>query len=459
MKFLRTIIPILVVVGFASTSLYARGPEKDFEDNVCDKGDLHRHDNQLSERDWEELYDFINTKRQWTVDDKGCKLTISGDVRADWRHTNEKGYILEDGKSVHLRGSNRSDDNGVRVSRNDFDVEFNLYFDYCSDKAWAVAWVQFDNTAGVEFNDHKKDDKKGFHGSGFCCDLCLKKAYVGYNICCNGDTRFDVEVGRRHLYHVFDSEVQFLSRFDGLLLKYCSSWDCVADWYAYLGGFVIDERSNHFGWVTEIGLLNIYDCGFDLKYSFIDWTKRGENRYSKRDPVGHKFKVSQFTGYYHFTPDYLCMPAKIYGAFIWNHDADNFKSRNVSVKEKEGESTVEKKAKIDRDKRYAWYAGFRIGEVCKCGDWAFDAQYQYVQAQAVPDRDVSGIGRGNWFDERLTKTGRGNTNYKGWRVEALYALTNNLTIDATFEASREIDKEIGDTHRYSQFQLETIYAF
>lgn len=456
MKILRTLLPVLVAVGFSS-SAFGEIPAKPFTGHVCDKGDISRFDNHLSEKDWEDLNDYINSKRTINLNEKGCNLTIAGDVRVDWRHTNEKSKI--DGDTRHIRGGNNIDANGERVPRNDFDIEFNLYFDYVCDRAWTVVQLQFDNTAGVEFNDlgcgewkyssntYEGDgDRNGFHGSGFGCDLNLKKAYMGYNVCCCDDTRFDIEIGRRNLYHVFDSEVQFLSRFDGILLRYSSHSDCAGDWYVNLGAFVIDERSTHFGWVTEIGLLNPCDLCFDFKYSFIDWKKRGKNRCEERNPEGHKFQVSQFTGYYHLDPEMLCMPAKIYGAFIWNHAADSFESDEYEYD-------------IDRDKRYAWYVGFRLGEVIGCGDWALDVQYQYVQAQAVPDRDVSGIGRGNWFDERLTKSGRGNTNYKGWRVEALYAITDNLAFDSVFEASREINKNIGGNHRYSQFQFEAIYAF
>ncbi|MCE5315767.1 MAG: hypothetical protein LLG04_00190, partial [Parachlamydia sp.] len=85
---------------------------------------------------------------------------------------------------------------------------------------------------------------------------------------------------------------------------------------------------------------------------------------------------------------------------------------------------------------------------------------QVVQAFAIPDGDVSGIGRGNVLDESVTGfTARGNTNFEGWRFEGLYAITDNLTLDTIIEFSREYDKKIGGTHRYSKLELETIYAF
>ena len=260
------------------------------------------------------------------------------------------------------------------------------------------------------------------------------------------------------------------------MLKYSSTWECFADWYINLGGFVIDERSNHFGWVTELGLLDIIDCGLDVKYSFIDWKKNGKNSFGKHNPIGQKFRNSQITMIYHFDPEMLCChPMKLYGAFLYNHAAKKFKTgcdwhcHGGDSKDPEPQGDEKEHGshgshgsddcdKHDK-KASAWYVGLRIGEVVECGDWAFDLQYQYVQAQAVPDGDVNGIGRGNVQDERLTSHGRGNANYKGWRAEFLYGITDNLSVDTTFETSREINREIGGKHHYSKFQMEAIYAF
>lgn len=268
---------------------------------------------------------------------------------------------------------------------------------------------------------------------------------MGYNICCSDEARFDIEIGRRHLYHVFDSEVQFLSRFDGILLRYIAQTS-YGDAYVYLGGFLVDERADHFGWITELGYQNICDFGFDVKYSFIDWEKGGINRCFEHNPPGQKFLISQLTTHYHFNAEMLCKPMKFYAAGLCNHAAKNFK-------------IIDTDEIVDGDQKYAWYAGFRLGEVICSGDWALDIQYQYVQAQAIPNCDVSGIARGNWFDESLTKTGRGNTNYKGIRVEALYAINDNLIFDARLQGSKEIDKSIGGKHHYSEFRFEAIYAF
>lgn len=442
MRMLRIISLMLLAVN----SLYGV-PEKEFEHHHCDRGDISRYDNALNSKDWEELYDFVNAKRRYPISEKFPNFSIAGDIRFDWRNNSEKTYVDELGRSIYITGGKGKDSNDVKISRNDFDVVFNLYFDYQCGRTWAVAQLEFDNSAGIDYYDNgiKSDyDDDGLFGSGFCCDICLQRAYMGYNLCSNCDTSFDIEIGRRRLYHIFDSEVQFLSRFDGILLRYTSHWNCVGDFYAYLGGFLIDERSNHFGWATEIGLYDICNTGVDLKYSFIDWCKYGENRRFKRNPHGTDFMISQVTSYYHICPDMLFVPAKLYGAFLINHGGESFMAGN-------GE-------KISND-NMGWYAGVRFGDVCRRGDWGLDLQYQYVQVLAVPDPDVSGIGRGNWFDERVSAVGRGNTNYKGFRIEGLYAITDNIAVNARFEESRQIAKEYGGTHRFSQFRLETIYAF
>lgn len=461
MSYFKYLISLVLVIGLISSGpIFAQLTQ-----------DGSRFAEELNERDFDALREFLKSKRTMDVTDNACNLAISGDVRTEWRHLNESC------RGHNLRGGNATNRIGLPISRNDFDIEFNLRFDYVAEHTWAVAHLQYDNSAGVDGNGHPcgklvkdkhkgKDKKKckkgecqeckadtlecqadprGWHGSGQCDDLCLKKAYMGYNICVEGDSRFDVELGRRgNLYLVFDSKVQFLSRLDGILLKYDSSWESVADWYVHAAGFVVDERVNQFAWVAEIGFLDIMDTGFDFKYSFIDWEKHGKNRCFVHNPEGFKFMNSQFTLAYHVNPDLLGIPVKVYGAFIWNHDGHKFYANCHRF----------------NHKNLAWYAGVLFGEVEKEGDWAIEVMYQVVQARAIPDDDVAGIARGNVLDDVFTSlTRRGNTNYRGWRLEGLYALTDNLTLDSIIEWSKADDKSIGGRHGYSKFELEAIYAF
>lgn len=458
MLFFRYLIMLVVSAGLISAgSIFAAESRAQ---------DGSRFAEELNERDFDALREFLKSKRIVDIE-KSCNLTISGDVRTEWRHLNETC------RGEKLRGGNATNRAGLPISRNDFDIECNLRFDYVAERTWAVAHVQYDNSAGVDGNGHpcgklvekkkhkekckrkcrkcKADDidcqvdPRGWHGSGACDDLCLKKAYMGYNVYVNGDSRFDVELGRRgNLYLVFDSKVQFLSRLDGVLLKYDSTWENVADWYVHAAGFVVDERVNQFAWIVETGLLDIMDSGFDFKYSFIDWEKHGKNRCFAHNPEGFKFRNSQFTLAYHLDPAYLCVPVKFYGAFIWNHDGQKFWADCHRF----------------NHKNLAWYAGVLVNEVHKEGDWAFEVIYQVVQARAIPDDDLAGIGRGNVLDDVFTSlTRRGNTNYRGWRLEGLYALTDNLTLDSIIEWSKAEDRHIGGRHGFSKFELEAIYAF
>lgn len=431
------------------------------------------------ERDFDALREFIRTKREIPLEDKDNDMSISGDVRFEWRHMTETAkYNLRGGSAVR---------DGKPVSRNDFDVEFNLRFDYVNDRTWAVAHLGYDNSAGVDDSGSScAEDPSGYHGSGTCDGLCLKKAYFGYRLCDDGRSQLEIEIGRRNLYNVFDSRIQFDSRFDGILLQYKSEICGIGKWYWSAAGFVIDERVNHFGWVTEIGLMDICKTGFDLKYSLIDWQKRGRNRCDEKNPFGMRFLNSQWTTQYTFTPDYIGKKTVIFGAFLMNHlgsrghyygNLKKIETDQDTVTCVNGEpecvtvTKVSYKAEelIAKNKNKGWYTGFRIGKVDKEGDWSFEAMYQYVQAFAIPDEDVSGIGRGNVNNTSITARvpknekylliGQGNTNFKGWRFEGLYAITDELTLDTILEFTQSVNSKIGGSHNYSKFEIETVYAF
>lgn len=456
MRFLRYLLPVVVIAAGVTSSAYADCSRESFHDET-------------RQRDFEAVQEFVNSKRTISLEEKDCNLSISGDIRFDWAHIQErlccqrlrgsKGVAREACDTGLVGTTNgvcgtRLVPNGTPFGNNVFDVEFNLYFDYVCDRAWGVAWLQFDEDAGIEHS--RKDccnnpDPQGLFGSGCCEDLCLKKAYLGYNIWADGCNRLDIEIGRRPLYTVFDSQVMYQSRFDGVLLKYGHPVECWGDFYWYLGGFVVDERVDHYAWITELGLLNIANYGFDFKYSFVDWkslASHNVNRCGTRNPHGFHYQVHQWKLEYEFNPEYLCMPAKIYGAFIWNSDAQNLVLVNIAPNRNVGKQNI------------AWYAGFIVGEVCHAGDWSFEVRYEDVEAQAFPSFDASGIGGGsNVLGEALYANNRGFTNYRGWRFEGLYALTDNLSLDANLEFFKHKHRTIGGKHTYSKFEVEAIYAF
>lgn len=482
MRFFKHLLMFILAASFFSVKAHA------------DEQDGSRFDEELNERDFDALRDYLRSKRTLDMEESVSTLTISGDVRTEYRHLNEACCNLEccdpallqlqTCKKKRLRGHGVVIRN-LPVSRNDFDLEFNLRFDYICSKTWASVHVRYDNSGGVDDNGHPcivnktpnptKDcieragqcngDPWGYHGSGSCDDLCLKKAFFGYEIFSCDESRFFFELGRRgNLYNVFDSNIQFLSRFDGLLLKYERTWECVADWYIQAAGFLVDERVNHFAWVAETGFLNICDSGFDLKYSIIDWEKHGINRCFAFDPLGFRCINSQFTLIYNLNPEWIGVPVKVYGAFLVNHAAPKGKINLYRLLEDEETKKMKKTlvGTVTRNHRanLGWYAGILFGKVRKEGDWAIEIQYQYVQAFAMPDNDVGGIGRGNILNESVTTcANRGNTNFKGWRCQGLYAFTDNLTLDTQIEWTKEIDDSIGGKHSYGKLELEAIYAF
>jgi len=468
MKFFKYLLPLAMAVGIASAASasdsssssssssshsseheLATSSELSSSSAVQDGEDFNR---ELNERDWDALREFIITKRTIDLQEKACNLTISGDVRTEWRHLTEKAY------GRNLRGPHAVDPyNHLPISRNDFDIECNLRFDYVCGRAWAVAHLQFDNPAGVIDNGVGcPADPDGYHGSGRTDNLNLKRCYWGYNVYTDSCTRLDIEIGRRRLYDVFDSELEFLSQFDGILAKLNFTWEGVADLYWKSAVFLVDERVNHMAYVTELGALDIMDSGIDLKYSFIHWNKYGINRCFADNPFGFKFQISQVIFKYHLDPDLLDEPAELFAGFLINHNRHKTYFTDVTHL-----SPEEYKKLVDRTKNQnlGFYLGFLVGDVVKEGDWSFEAQYQYVQANAIPDNDVSGIGRGNVLGESYTASSRGNTNFKGFRFEGLYALTDNLSLDSIIEWSTAIKKNIGGPHNYSKFELEAIYAF
>lgn len=461
----------LLLLTVASLPLFA-------QEEVSREQDSSAHDQELNERDFIALREFLNTKRE-DIATKKDNLAISGDVRFEWRHLNEKIH------GVNVRGKHRRDpEENEPVSRNDFDCEFNLKFDYIMDRTWAVAHLQYDNSAGVDRQDLGCSvDPHGWFGSGKSGNLNMRKAYMGYNVWMEPCSRLDIELGRRgNLYHVFDSRVQFLSRFDGLLLKWSGKMiPKTSEWYVKFGGLIVDEKVNHFAYVMETGLLDFYDSGVDLKYSFIDWCNHVDSRcIKKRDPdcrykyrkafhpTAFDYAVSQWTLAYHLDKHFGCFfkkRSKIYAAFLMNHKR-KFVTEFATFEDEDQEihfvrDENGKKVPLGRWRaNLAWYVGLLIGEVEKEGDWALEIQYQVVQAVAVPGQDASGIGTGNVFDYTLTSPFQiDNTNYRGWRVEGLYALTDNITIDAIVEASWADNPHIGGSHPYSKVEVEAIYAF
>lgn len=425
------------------------------------------HDIDLNERDLQALRDFLKSRREKPKEEK-IPVRLYGDVRAEWRN------IMERFRGRELRGGDSLDCIGLPISHNDFDIEANVRLDYDAKCTWAVLHFQYDNSAGISDNlcccnvrkaheGDKKEIKKcsldRFHGSGSSGDLNLKRAYMGYTIWEEECASFDVELGRRKLYDVFESDIEFLSRFDGIVFQYSDECCDIADWYIKVAGWLVDERVNQFAWGTELALQNIYDSGFDIKYSYVDWTKRGRSRCGGHDPVGFDFRNSQLLLDYHLDPCVVGVPVEIYWAGLINHDAHDFCRCSCSHDNDQNKKHKDKKHdKHGHRNRHglAWYGGIWVGRVREAGDWSVELEYQYVQDNAIAFDDQSGIGLGNIFEDCCDDDLRPTVGYKGVSLEFLYAITDNISLDTVIQYATSTRSR---KHRYSEFKLEAIYVF
>jgi hypothetical protein len=383
----------------------------------------------VADSDIQALREWINTKRQQTLKEVAGDLSISGEVRTEFIDT------AETVNGIKQRGAGGATDLPSRA----YDIEVNLLIDYRTERSWAAIKLEFDNDAGV------------FHGT--LNKLKLEKAYFGVRLIEQDTYTTDIELGRRRLSTVFDSKLEFGSFFDGILLKYDRSWEKAGDFYAHVGAFVINERHDQYGYVGELGLLNIANTGLYVKYSLIDW----DTKHYHDPEVSRRFHfiVSQLILGYRFIPRWLNKTTIIYLSGLYNHRA-----RPLAI-------TAHKKA------NFGGYAGFSIGQLRKQHDWALDANYQVLAAQAVPDFDVAGIGLGNASNTgfygstifsgpavpNTRKTAGGNVNYRGFQVTLEYLLTDKLNLFQQYQQSITLDDSIGPFRRFKQYEIEFIYAF
>lgn len=380
--------------------------------------------------DMEALRRWIRDKRMVTVKEIGGDLSLSGEVRTEFQDTTE----------VRNGIAQRGRDGAFDKPQYAWDVEVNIMIDYRTDRTWAAIKLEFDNDMGQR--------------SGTVNNIKLEKAYLGGRIVPGDTFTIDAEIGRRYLFNVYDSKIEFGSLFDGVLFRFNKAWPSIGDFYFNPGALLVDDKVNHYAYVAELGALRVANVGLNLKYSIIDWYKPYANELNK---LRYKYVISQFLANYQFYPEWIGKRLiKIYGAALTNHLAAGVEQTN------------------GKRQNWGWYAGVAIGLVKKQYDWAVDVNYQWVQAQSVPNFDASGIGRGNAAGvgfytlnangdpnsgATTNLTAVGGTNYKGFEIEALYAFTDNLTVQQVFKYSTTLNKNIGPNLRYRQYEIEFIYAF
>lgn len=448
---MRSLSALLCMTAPFSSHLFAQSADVQFDDKT-----------DPDSKDMDALRRWLRDKRFITMKEIGGDLSLSGEVRSEFQATNERSNGIQQRDNPNLAPNFPK----VRPMYA-WDVEVNLMLDYRTDRTWAAIKIEFDNDMGIR--------------SGTTRNVRLEKAYLGGRILPGDTIIIDAEIGRRNLFNVFDSKVQFSSLYDGALFRFNKAFDTVGDFYFNAGPFLVDDITNHYGWVAEMGALGIGNTGMNMKYSVIDWYRPGGEYESGNTAYEaaltnqrFRFLVSQLTAYYQFYPQWIGKKViKIYAAGLMNHIA--LSSKTVGM-HPEGQQSVVIPTEIiptgGRKANFAWYAGVSIGIVKKQGDWAIEANYQWVQAQAYPTFDNLGIGRGNTAELGLytlnadgssggttQSTAGGNTNFKGFEIEGLYAITNNLTVQQNFKYSNTLNTNIGPNEKYRQYEMEFIYAF
>ncbi len=399
--------------------------------------------------DMEALRKWIREKRLITLKETGGDLSISGDIRSDFSAINEKK------EGIRQRGSNSATGKPARP----YSVAFNLLFDYRAERTWSSVFLNYKNSMGIQ------------DGTGN--NIRLLRAYLGGRMIAGDSFSFDAELGRRSLGDVFDSRIQFSNTFDGALFRFSKAFEEIGDYYTNLGVFLINTARDYYGYAIEMGFLNIASTGLFVKGDYIDWKK-----YNSTDPLDFQFnfRVSQLQIGYQYLPKWLNKVCKIYAAGAYNDAADTL-SRVFTPRTGEtltaDELTQVEKISLDPDAKYnwAWYAGISIGKARKQGDWALDTNYQWVQAQAIPDFDASGIGRGNAASvgtytlkkgsdvvaTNVYNTFGGGYNH-GCALRTLYAFSDNVTMSQLFQISERLD-DVGPDSNYKKFKIEFIYTF
>lgn len=388
----------------------------------------------IDQKDINALREWINTKRQVTVRELGGALSLSGEVRTEFQKTTE----VSNGVKQRGSGAPGFGRDGRTIPSNAFDIEVNIMLDYRTDKSWGSIKLEFDNDAGIFSGSYNK--------------LKLERAYWGVRIVDADTYTMDFEAGRRRMSSIVDSKIEFNSFFDGIWFKYDQSFDSIGDYYLHVGAFVINENKEQFGYLGETGIFNVGGTGLYIKYSLTDW----DTKEFKKKLNEHRFDfiVSQLLLGYRFVPQSFDRVVQVYAAALYNHAA--------------------KRLAITNHTKQNWggYVGVSLGELKKKGDWAFDINYQVLEAQCVPDFDVQGIGLGNAANTgfyvndvdgrggpNVRENAGGNVNYRGFQMTLDWLLTNQLDFQQSWQQSITLDDNIGPHRRYKQYEIEFIYGF
>ncbi|MEG0036786.1 MAG: hypothetical protein RSB82_00715 [Victivallaceae bacterium] len=384
--------------------------------------------------DWQSLEKFIREQPFIEGRRQLGKLKFSGDVRTRWVYAKEKFK------------NKIPDPNEKLLPINRYRTDFNMLIDYRADQTWLTSKMQWVALAGANNV-----------GSGVDID----RAFIGYRpvLFDRKDTDFFVEIGRSSLGDIFESEIEFNGTFDGIHLYYSQGLPGkkTGTFIMHGGPFVVDMTKKHYAWIAE-AIVNELPGGFCLKGNLIDWHSFDHSETAPTPPPPapkskYEFLVGQILLSCERSVPFgknTTKPLLLTGAAL-----KNFLSRATPT-------TMHKKQDL------AWYAGFTLGELKKAKDWRLSVYYEYVQALAIPEEDIAGIGHGNtlefFFYEAIQEgydpaDANGFGNYKGVSLCGTYCVAPGLLLQGKASFSQPAVAKIGDTFNYSRCEIGLITAF
>jgi hypothetical protein len=399
--------------------------------------------------------------QEWMADNFAVKLkNQGGQLQLAVLITVEGAGVSEKINGVQMRGS------CGRCSKPNypFSVGYALNGSYKAPRSWGVFYLSFGNDMGID--------------PGEVDGLSLERAFFGYALIDDGDRRLEINLGRRYLGDIFNSSIQFGQQLDGLDMKYADVIPRVGDFYIEGAVFLVNQLQNHWAYAFEAGLLNIAGTGLYGQLSFINWKKGGataldvdtgeavEEFLAYNNPRYQFMNLQPQIGYEFSMPIFgEEQDVNLYGAVSYNFLAEPITISNQGKPQPNSfcneccDNCCPPACVSIPQAPWAGYVGVTVGDLGKPGDWQADLHYEAVQAQAVPEFDLAGIGLGNCMKNDIYACGMGSANYHGVAFKALYQITAHITAITSLQYSHTLDNDIACPAEYAKGKLGFNYAF
>lgn len=362
---------------------------------------------------WDDLKALLYEESFVSGRRKEGRLIFAGDLRTRWIYSKEQ-YKDPVNDKLDI------------VPTNLYRLDFNMMIDYSTDRSWLSSKMQWVSFAGPENV-----------GSGVNID----RALIGYHFYDLTDKKFFIEIGRATLDNLFESELEFDSTFDGIHLYYSSPLPGKrqGEVVVHGGPFVVEMKSGHYAWVVEAAAQKL-PGDITVKGSLIDWHN------FTQATVKYEFLVGQvLLGHTRkVTFKSKTMPLKLSAAAL-----KNFLARATPTSQ-------------NKKQDLGYYVGFSLGSASQPRDFLISARYEYLQALAVPENDVSGIGHGNnmkfFFYEAIGSgadpaLANGFANYKGIDVSLAYCISPGFLFRGKFDFTVPAVAGLGAAFDYKRCEL------